>query len=52
MLASLDGHDLDNGPQTTRSGTARMCAVTRKVRPVDELIRFGLDGDGHVVPDL
>ena len=52
MLATLDGLDLDHGPRTTRSGTARMCAVTRKVRPVDELIRFVLDGDGQVVPDL
>ncbi len=52
MLAVLDEHDLDDGPRTTRSGTARMCAVTRKVRPVDELIRFVLDGDGEIVPDL
>ena len=52
MLANLDGHDLDDGPRTTRSGTARMCAVTREVRPVDELIRFVLDGSGQVVPDV
>jgi predicted RNA-binding protein YlxR (DUF448 family) len=52
MLATLDDHDLDNGPRTTRSGTARMCAVTRKVRPIDELIRFVLDGSGQVVPDV
>jgi hypothetical protein len=52
MLATLDGHDLDSGPRTTRSGTARMCAVTREVRPVDELIRFVLDGSGQVVPDV
>src|SRR3974390_3864036 len=52
MLATLDGHDLDDGPRTTRSGTARMCALTREVRPVDELIRFVLDGEGQVVPDL
>ena len=52
MLATLDGHDLDNGPRTSRSGTARMCAVTREVRPVDQLIRFVLDGTGRVVPDV
>ncbi len=52
MLATLDGHDLDDGPRTTRSGTARMCAVTREVRPIDELIRFVLDGNGRVVPDV
>jgi len=52
MLATLDGHDLDDGPRTSRSGTERMCAVTRKVRPTEELIRFVLDGDGRVVADL
>src|SRR5258708_17474177 len=52
MLATLDSHDLDDGPRTTRSRTERMCAVTRKVRPTEELIRFVLDGDGHVVPDI
>jgi predicted RNA-binding protein YlxR (DUF448 family) len=52
MLATLDGHDLDDGPRTSRSGTERMCAVTRKVRPIEELIRFVLDGDGQVVADL
>jgi predicted RNA-binding protein YlxR (DUF448 family) len=30
----------------------RMCAVSREVRPVDELIRFVLSPDGAVVPDL
>lgn len=52
MLETLDGHDLDDGPRTSRSGTERMCAVTRQVRPTEELIRFVLDGDGHVVADL
>ena len=44
--------DLDNGPRTTRSGTQRMCAVTRKVRPIDELIRFVVAPSGEVVADL
>jgi hypothetical protein len=39
MLALADP-DLDNGPRTNRSATMRMCAVTRLVRPIDELIRF------------
>ena len=29
-----------------------MCAVTRQVRPTDELIRFVLDGSGKVVADV
>ena len=30
----------------------RMCAVSREVRPIDELIRFVISPDGQVVPDL
>src|SRR5258708_39954998 len=52
MVARVDRHDLDDGPRTTRSRTERMCVVTREVRPTEELIRFVLDGDGHVVPDI
>jgi predicted RNA-binding protein YlxR (DUF448 family) len=44
--------DLDNGPRTTRSGTQRMCAVTRLVRPIDELIRFVVSPSGEVMADL
>jgi predicted RNA-binding protein YlxR (DUF448 family) len=50
MLAIVDG-ELDNGPRT-KSATMRMCAVSREVRPVDELIRFVLSPQGEVVPDL
>jgi uncharacterized protein len=51
MLAIVDP-ELDNGPRTGKSATMRMCAVSREVRPVDELIRFVLSPDGAVVPDL
>jgi predicted RNA-binding protein YlxR (DUF448 family) len=51
MLAVADP-DLDNGPRTDRSATARMCAVTRAVRPIDELIRFVVSPEGEVIPDL
>ena len=44
--------DLDNGPRTTKSGTQRMCAVTRSVRPIDELIRFVVSPSGDAIPDL
>jgi predicted RNA-binding protein YlxR (DUF448 family) len=52
MLAIADPADLDNGPRTNRSGTERMCAVTRQVRPIDELIRFVVAPTGEVIPDL
>ena len=32
--------------------TERMCAVSRETRPIAELIRFVVDPDGKVVPDL
>jgi predicted RNA-binding protein YlxR (DUF448 family) len=51
MLAIADP-DLDNGPRTDRSATLRMCAVTREVRPIGELIRFVVAPSGEVVPDL
>ena len=51
MLALADP-DLDNGPRTDRSATVRMCAVTRQVRPIDELIRFVVAPSGEVIPDL
>ena len=51
MLAIVDP-ELDNGPRTGKSATMRMCAVSRQVRPVEELIRFVLSPQGEVVPDL
>jgi predicted RNA-binding protein YlxR (DUF448 family) len=51
MLAFADP-DLDNGPRTDRSATMRMCAVTRQVRPIEELIRFVVAPSGEVIPDL
>ena len=51
MLAFADP-DLDNGPRTDKSATMRMCAVSRKVRPIDQLIRFVVSPSGAVVPDL
>lgn len=50
MLARID-HDLtDSG----RGGAAteRLCALTRKVMPVAELIRFVVGPDGTIVPDI
>jgi predicted RNA-binding protein YlxR (DUF448 family) len=51
MLALADP-DLDHGPRTGKSATMRMCAVSREVRGIDELIRFVVAPSGDVVPDL
>jgi len=51
MLALADT-DLDNGPRTDKSATMRMCAVTREVQPIDDLIRFVVSPQGEVIADL
>ena len=51
MLAAIDP-ELDDGPRTKKSATSRMCAVSRRVRPIDELIRFVVAPSGEVIPDL
>lgn len=51
MLAIADPADLDRGPRT-KSGTERMCAVTRQVVPIDDLIRFVVSPTGEPVADL
>jgi predicted RNA-binding protein YlxR (DUF448 family) len=50
--ANATGNDeLDAGPRKGGPGTERLCAVTRAVKPIDELIRFVVGPDG-VMPDL
>lgn len=51
MLAIADPEP-DHGPRTDRSATMRMCAVSRDVRPIDELIRFVVAPSGEVIADL
>lgn len=51
MLAIADPNDLDQGPRT-KPGVERMCAVTRQVSGVDNLIRFVVSPSGEVIPDL
>jgi hypothetical protein len=51
MLALADP-DLDKGPRTYKSATMRMCAVSREVRGIDELIRFVVAPTGEVVADV
>ena len=51
MLARAPNDELDAGPRKGGPGAERLCAVTRAVKPVDELIRFVVGPQG-VVPDL
>jgi predicted RNA-binding protein YlxR (DUF448 family) len=43
---------LDAGPRAGAAGTERFCVATGTVKPIAELIRFVLDPDGAVTPDL
>jgi hypothetical protein len=51
MLAEAQPEELDAGPRKGGPGVERQCAVSRTVKPVDDLIRFVVGPDG-VVPDL
>jgi uncharacterized protein len=51
MLAFADP-ELDHGPRANRSATKRMCAVSRDLKAIDELIRFVVAPSGEVVADL
>jgi hypothetical protein len=50
LVAQTHDEELDAGPRKA-PGVERLCAVTRAVKPVDELIRFVVGPDG-VVPDV
>jgi predicted RNA-binding protein YlxR (DUF448 family) len=51
MLAATHDTELDAGPRQRGTAQERMCAATRTVKPVDDMIRFVTGPDG-VVPDL
>jgi predicted RNA-binding protein YlxR (DUF448 family) len=51
MLAATHEQELDAGPRKAAAGRARMCALTRTVKPVEDLIRFVVGPEG-VVPDV
>ena len=52
MLAGAQDNELDHGPRNGGSVVERFCALTRTLKPVDEMIRFVVAPDGAAVPDL
>jgi predicted RNA-binding protein YlxR (DUF448 family) len=52
MLATIQDSELDRGTTSVAPGTERQCALTRALKPVDELIRFVSGPGGEVVPDV
>jgi predicted RNA-binding protein YlxR (DUF448 family) len=51
MLAGARQSELDAGPRKGGPGAERLCAATRTLKPVGELIRFVV-GPESVVPDV
>jgi hypothetical protein len=41
-----------DAPEDDDSGPCRRCIVSGEVKPVEELIRFGIDPDDGIVPDV
>jgi uncharacterized protein len=50
MLARIDDTSLDTGSH--KAGSERLCALTREVKPVEQLMRFVVAPDGAVVADV
>ena len=50
MLAVAQDTELDRG--ASAPGTERTCALSREVKPVDELVRFVVAPNGEVVADV
>jgi predicted RNA-binding protein YlxR (DUF448 family) len=52
LLAHADIPETDRGPAEGRRDVERLCALTREVKPLAELIRFVAAPDGAIVPDI
>ncbi len=52
MLATAPNSELDRGATRIAPGMERHCALSRILKPVDEMIRFVIGPDGNAVPDV
>jgi len=52
MLAVAQHSGLDRGAADVAPGTERTCALTRKLKPAAEMIRFVVGPNGEAVPDV
>ncbi len=52
MLAVTHDIELDAGPKKSGSGQERFCALSRQVKPAEEMIRFVVGPDGTAIADL
>lgn len=52
MAQEVHGTELDGGTTSVAPGAERTCALTRKVMPVADMVRFVIGPDATVVPDV
>jgi predicted RNA-binding protein YlxR (DUF448 family) len=52
MLAMAQDDELDHGAAKLAPGMERYCALTRTLKPVDDMIRFVIGPGDEAVPDL
>jgi predicted RNA-binding protein YlxR (DUF448 family) len=52
MLATAQDSELDRGATKVDPGMQRHCALTRMLKPVDEMVRFVIGPGAHTVPDI
>jgi predicted RNA-binding protein YlxR (DUF448 family) len=52
MLAIAQDNELDRGATSVAPSVHRLCALTRELKPVENMIRFVLGPGSHVVPDV
>jgi predicted RNA-binding protein YlxR (DUF448 family) len=52
MLAIAQDNELDSGVSRVAPGMQRHCALTRTLKPVDEMVRFVIGPGSHTVPDI
>jgi hypothetical protein len=52
ILTSEQDNELDRGAAKAAAGAERHCALSRTLKPVDEMIRFVVGPGGDTVPDV
>ena len=52
MLAIAQDTDLDRGATGVAPGTKRTCALTRQLRPAEEMVRFVMGPGAQAIPDV
>jgi hypothetical protein len=52
MLAIAQDNELDRGATSVAPGTERTCALTRQLKPAEDMIRFVVGPNAEAVPDV